>query len=1281
MKKILGVFLTVVLAALAVTPMFSAAAAEPAGQAELIEGTYVPDQVVVMFRDGSVSADSAPPKGDLAAVGAEFGGMMSAFSSEDTALAAALDEEEILSRSLGDDFVLEDTLVFADSVPQSDGLAPVGASAGAGRGGDLTVALVSSEKYDAATMIKKLSSDPNIAAVEPNQYIHLTDFDDYSLNDTYASYLYQLNSPAAKNTGGESVEARGTDPEKGLSMNTASAWPKLTGEEEEIVIAVVDTGVLDTHEDLRDRMWTNPGDIGLKGEHGYNFFENNEDSAYDDVGHGTHCAGVIAAEANNGLGVAGAAYGADVRIMALRILGETAPSAIYTALGAYDYILKAKQNGVNVVASNNSWGGSAYSTILDEAIDRLGEAGILTLVAAGNDSHDLDRVWDFPAASQSGYTVIVGAADINGKPTNFSNYGKTTVDLYAPGMNLLSTVSYESYFPSIWSAEKIAQTTEYYGEFGPDTLAEGTVTPSTGKAGEGVKPFGSLKYVKQCCLYDPEATNDEAGIEIADDAELELEIVSSRHFLSDAPYRLKITIHNAQFGEEYFLYFPYEKDPLTTGDDNTLFSALYETGETEEGAHKSRISVGDVYEDEDGLMVVNNGGLLGSYISYDRIGIQRHPTNGSAVGAEEGLSKLLSADEAQGKQIGFGMSISCIDDDEILWDEGEVHDLSMYLDSIAISKPGVGFDGNEAYDVMSGTSMACPAATGAVALLALLYPREEEQSGAEYAQALREKLFSCVRTTDEFAELCSTGGYIDFSLLDAQVPSVANAVCDADNETVTLYGENLTEDNTLTYRRIPDGSEAAALPDEMTLVYSDDGKTLVIQNAKPLFSTYTEFIVTTPSGVTGKGKFFLVKGQRQFEKIGSKIEQSDAFDVPYLITDADGGALYGYDYMNDQLVRFVGDKYYVLPDTDIILALKNHLADGGMSMYDLLNNEYYMISSLNTGYPLVDGDILYEFVAFKDYSAYMSSLYLGQIDLSDEAPRWTFKEVDDTPREIPYSVYKPVTMAIYQGKIYAFSAPDEDGVCAVCSLADDGTWAAEPEMPRGSNCPMIKESNGKLYYMLGTYDDPSLSYDDVFNKDVYAFDGEKWEKVGSIPFIGRYYYDQYGAPILYEPVATVKNGFVFIGASADGGGNAFLYDTGTNQVEPLYYTADDTVVDGYSQYASCVATRDGIYYIRYCSAEFVFSGYELYLLPVESGAYESAFEDGMILGDADGSGKVTILDAAAIQRTLVDLPTDAFSIRAADADGDGMVTILDATAIQRWLAGLSANENIGKPVQ
>lgn len=265
--------------------------------AEPIEGTYAPNQVVVLFKNSTIDAQTVPDKGDLESVGAGFGDMMDASSSKSEALSAADEEVDILKKSLGGDFVLEDTLVFDKTEADSKAGEPVGASAGADFNG-LTVALLSSDKYDTAAMIEMLGKNKNVVKAEPNYYVYPTSFDDYTLNDPYNSYLYNVNSPAARNTGGEQVNDRGASAQEALSVNASSGWKKLTGNEDEVVVAVVDTGVLAEHEDLKDMMWTNPGNIGLKGEHGYDFY-NNDDDPTDDNGHGTHCAGTIAAQANN----------------------------------------------------------------------------------------------------------------------------------------------------------------------------------------------------------------------------------------------------------------------------------------------------------------------------------------------------------------------------------------------------------------------------------------------------------------------------------------------------------------------------------------------------------------------------------------------------------------------------------------------------------------------------------------------------------------------------------------------------------------------------------------------------------------------------------------------------------------------------------------------------------------------------------------------------------------------------------------------------------------------
>lgn len=296
------------------------------------------------------------------------------------------------------------------------------------------------------------------------------------------------------------MDGRGTDADTALSINASTGWKKVSDDSKEVIVAVIDSGVNYYHEDLQDVMWTNPGNIGLKGEHGYNFAGNNGDSYKDDVGHGTHCAGVIAAQANNLKGVAGIGSQANVKIMALQTMsGMFGPSTAYCVYGAFNYVHKAVQGGVNVVATSNSWGGHLYASMYDDVINLLGEDGVLTFIASGNENADTDKKMFEPANTTSEYAVTVGAADITGSRALFSNYGKASVDVFGPGVNILSTVSYPSFFPTIYGAEELNSTTEYYGEFNADTkVINGTITPSTGsKAGDDVKAFGSLQFVKQ----------------------------------------------------------------------------------------------------------------------------------------------------------------------------------------------------------------------------------------------------------------------------------------------------------------------------------------------------------------------------------------------------------------------------------------------------------------------------------------------------------------------------------------------------------------------------------------------------------------------------------------------------------------------------------------------------------------------------------------------------------------------------------------------------------------
>jgi subtilisin-like proprotein convertase family protein len=191
-------------------------------------------------------------------------------------------------------------------------------------------------------------------------------------------------------------------------------------------------------------MWTNPGEIAgnntdddgngfVDDIYGYNFVANNG-NPMDDFGHGTHVAGTIGAVTDNGIGVAGIAW--NVKIMAVKFLDANGGGSLEDAIRAINY---ASMNGASI--SNNSWGGGGFDSALRDAIAAAATRDHLFIAAAGNDSNNNDAWPAYPATYDLDNVISVAATDNNDQLAWFSNYGATTVDLGAPGVNILSTVT------------------------------------------------------------------------------------------------------------------------------------------------------------------------------------------------------------------------------------------------------------------------------------------------------------------------------------------------------------------------------------------------------------------------------------------------------------------------------------------------------------------------------------------------------------------------------------------------------------------------------------------------------------------------------------------------------------------------------------------------------------------------------------------------------------------------------------------------------------------------
>ena len=255
-----------------------------------------------------------------------------------------------------------------------------------------------------AAAVTKLERASQVQYAEPDGTVHATSIP----NDPYFSQQWALLN------GGQSVD--GHSGTTGDDIGATYAWPHSTGTG--VTVAVVDTGVDSTAPDLL-------GQLVL----GYDFV-NNDTNTQDQNGHGTHVSGIIAALQNNAIGVSGVAPGAHV--MPLRVLDASGSGTDSAVAAAFNY---AGDQGVPVV--NASLGGSAPSQAIEQAV--AAHPNTLYVVAAGNNRADDDATPFYPCDLPEANLICVGASDQNDEPASFSNHGSSSVDLFAPGVNILST--------------------------------------------------------------------------------------------------------------------------------------------------------------------------------------------------------------------------------------------------------------------------------------------------------------------------------------------------------------------------------------------------------------------------------------------------------------------------------------------------------------------------------------------------------------------------------------------------------------------------------------------------------------------------------------------------------------------------------------------------------------------------------------------------------------------------------------------------------------------------
>lgn len=228
-------------------------------------------------------------------------------------------------------------------------------------------------------------------------------------------------------------------------INAVLAWEQKTTGSEEVVVAVLDSGVDYTHQDLVQNIWVRPADVDeyydeqlgyVDDERGYDATTDSGDPM-DDNGHGTHCAGIIGADGDNSFGITGINW--RIQIMPLKFISRTGSGTTKDAIEAINYVINRKRAGVNVRIISASWGSTQKSKALEDAIRAASDEGILFVAASGNAGEDADKNPHYPASFDLPNMVSVAALDRNDELASFSNYGAKRVHIAAPGVEILST--------------------------------------------------------------------------------------------------------------------------------------------------------------------------------------------------------------------------------------------------------------------------------------------------------------------------------------------------------------------------------------------------------------------------------------------------------------------------------------------------------------------------------------------------------------------------------------------------------------------------------------------------------------------------------------------------------------------------------------------------------------------------------------------------------------------------------------------------------------------------
>lgn len=843
-----------------------------------------------------------------------------------------------MSTSLGNDIEIADTYVFEENNKSAKSGSVSGESG-------ISVSLVKSEKYSTEQLINVLNKKSNIKYAEPNYRIKKLDY-----NDAYYKYQWGQDNK------GQNAGTEGLD----INADTELLADK---DSKERVIALVDTGIDYTHEDLKSVVWNNPyNNKKLYGEHGYDFI-NYDDDPMDDNGHGSHCSGIMAGKSNNNKGIVGTAKSENIKIMALKILDEEGFGWGMESVGAYNYIYKAQQLGVNVVAVNNSWGGASdeESEILKTLIDMVGEKGAISVCAAGNEAMDNDEEETIPANIDSDYVISVAATNENDELASFSNYGKRTVDIAAPGTDILSSVSYDCFNPSIYENKESLCST--YQNFDTGSLVN-TINKS-GLTGESA--------AAEDIAYGTDS-NGKGNVTVSTTEE---EFFGTKEGSNKS---LSWTVTDAESGSYHYLYLPYEVKKSRT---DTYVSLSLKVN--------SSTSNEDDFGDFDDWGDWFNGSVL--YITdctLDESGqLQQNYIENNEI-ADDFMDEVWIEQDNYWSVLSLPLAEKINKDEKhvliLAIDAEYAGDYSINIDNFGVSKENVSSSKFGKYDYYNGTSMATPHVTGAIAAVANAYPQEN-------ALQVKSRVLGSVRKSNDLEDKVATGGVIDLSKVGSPSMFVEKAIINS-NKQIEIKGYYM--DNAEVY-----------VNDKKVDIISNNGTKIIIDGKEYVNKQVT--VRVEKDGVTYENSYFFTQGKafNQGSEItgkmrgGSLLSSGDSmiyidsyglvsYATPYMDEDSKKERFDWSEGSSEFEPKIFGKEYeqtvehYIYNDTD----------------YVYTNGKIYGVLSIDVGY-----------ATDKILAVY------------DNEKGWT--KLSDMPDGID-DLYGS-TLAAYNGDLYLLGGMDEEG--------------------------------------------------------------------------------------------------------------------------------------------------------------------------------------------------------------------------------------------------------------